>query len=150
MLKITSSKKSNAKRNALIAFSLVAITLVAAIAVFVQTALQQSQDSRSDAAMRGYDPRYGRLPSNMGGGCIADVAKCSDGSFVNRDVSKNCQFKACPDGSMPSSRPSVGTPPGYTTPGSTMPVQPGTNTPGFRSGSPLPTSKATPTSIKLR
>jgi hypothetical protein len=149
MPKTTSSKKSNAKRNALIAFSLIAITLVAAIAVFVQTALQQSQDSRSDAAVRGYDPRYGRLPSNMGGGCIADVAKCSDGSFVNRDVNKNCQFKTCPDGSIPFTRLPLATP-GYTAPGSPRPVQPGTNTPGFRSGTPLPTPKVAPTIIKLR
>lgn len=28
--------------------------------------------------------------------CTMDVKKCSDGSFVSRDPSKGCAFKACP------------------------------------------------------
>jgi hypothetical protein len=28
--------------------------------------------------------------------CTMDVKECSDGSFVARDPSKNCEFKECP------------------------------------------------------
>lgn len=36
-------------------------------------------------------------PDNSGTVCATDVKQCSDGSYVGRDSSNNCEFSACPE-----------------------------------------------------
>jgi len=39
--------------------------------------------------------------------CAADVKQCADGSFVSRDPTNDCQFKACPPTASPTLSPTV-------------------------------------------